>query len=103
MNGRFRVELSPQARDQLMTINLWWARNRPAAPTLVAVELETAIEQLATSPESGQLHAERDSLPVRKLLMPRSRYHLYYEVDQVKRLVTVLAAWHAVRGAGPRL
>jgi plasmid stabilization system protein ParE len=102
MTGRFRVELSPQARDQLMTINVWWARNRPAAPTLVAAELEAAIEQLAISPESGQLHAEHDPLPVRKLLMPRSRYHLYYEVDQATRLVTVLAVWHAVRGAEPR-
>lgn len=103
MTVRFRVELSPQARDQLTTINTWWARNRPAAPTLVAEELETAIEQLATSPESGRLHAANEPTIVRKLLMPRSRYHLYYEVDQAGGLVTVLAVWHAVRGAGPRL
>jgi hypothetical protein len=32
----FRVELSPQARAQLAAVNLWWAENRPAAPTLVA-------------------------------------------------------------------
>jgi plasmid stabilization system protein ParE len=103
MSGRFRVELSPQARDQLTTINLWWAHNRPAAPTLVAAELESAVEQLATSPESGRLHDGNGPLPVRKLLMPRSRYHLYYEVDVVSRLVTVLAVWHVARGAGPLL
>lgn len=103
ITARFRVELSPQARDQLTTINLWWARNRPAAPALVAAELETAVQQLATSPESGHLHDGNRPLPVRKLLMPRSRYHLYYEVDSASRLVTVLAVWHVARGAGPRL
>ncbi|HJX62671.1 MAG TPA: type II toxin-antitoxin system RelE/ParE family toxin [Polyangia bacterium] len=101
MTVRFRVELSPQARDQLTTINLWWARNRPAAPTLVAVELEAAIQQLATSPESGSLHDGSRPVQVRKLLMPRGRYRLYYEVDPVSRLVTVRR--HVAHGAGPRL
>jgi plasmid stabilization system protein ParE len=73
MTVRFRVELSPQARDQLTTINLWWARNRPAAPTLVAAELEASIQQLATSPESGRFHDGSKPVQVRKLLMPRTR------------------------------
>lgn len=103
MTIRFRVELSPQAYEQLTTINLWWARNRPAAPTLVAAEVETAMEQLASSPDTGPLHDAKALLPVRKLLMPRSRYHLYYEVDAASATVHVLALWHAARGAGPRL
>ena len=103
MTGRFRVELSPQARDQLTTINLWWARNRLAAPTLVAAEFESSIQQLATSPESGRLHDGSKPVQVRKLLMPRSRYRLYYEVDPVGRIVTVLAVWHVARGAEPHL
>ena len=99
----FRVELSPQARAQIAAINLWWPENRPAAPTLVAAEFETAIQQLTTSPESGRLHDRRRQVPVRKLLMPRSRYHLYYEVDLAIRLVTILAVWHVSRGQGPAL
>jgi plasmid stabilization system protein ParE len=99
----FRVELSPQARAQIATINLWWAENRPAAPTLVAAEFETAIQQLTTSPESGHLHERRRKVHVRKVLMPRSRYYLYYEVNLASRLVTILAVWHVARGQGPTL
>jgi plasmid stabilization system protein ParE len=99
----FRVKLSPQARAQLAIINRWWAENRPAAPTLIATEFEAAAAQLSDAPESGRLHDGRCRLPVRKLLMPRSRYHLYYEVDNANRLVTVLAVWHLSRGQGPRL
>jgi plasmid stabilization system protein ParE len=35
--------------------------------------------------------------------MPRSRYHLYYEVDLASRLVTILAVWHVSRRQGPKL
>ena len=99
----FRVELSPQARAQIAAINVWWAENRPAAPTLVAVEFETAIAQLSSSPESGRLHSRSKRVSVRKMLMSRSRYHLYYEVDFAARLVTILAVWHVSRGQGPAL
>jgi plasmid stabilization system protein ParE len=58
-----RAELSPQARAQIATINLWWAENRPATPTLVAAEFETAIQQITTSPESGRLHDRRRKVP----------------------------------------
>jgi plasmid stabilization system protein ParE len=99
----FRVELSPQARAQVADINLWWAENRPAAPTLVAAEFETAIQRLSSSPESGRCHAQGKQVQVRKILMPRSRYHLYYEVDPPNRLVTILAVWHVSRGQRPEL
>ena len=67
----FRVELSPQARAQVADVNLWWAENRPAAPTLVAAEFEIAIQRLSSSPESGRFHAQGKQFHVRKMLMPR--------------------------------
>ncbi len=38
---------------------------------------------------------------VRRLLLPRTHYHLYF-VDEPAR-VYVIAAWNAYRGRGPRL
>lgn len=99
----FRVQLSPEARLHIATINLWWAQNRPASPTLVASEFETAIEQLSQHPDSGRIHQDRGRHEVRKLLLPRTRYHLYYEIDEGHRLVTIIAVWHVSRGHGPRL
>jgi plasmid stabilization system protein ParE len=69
----------------------------------VAAEFETAIHQLSTSPKSGHLHDGSKQVLVRKLLMPRSRYHLFYEVDHASQLVTILAIWHVSRGQGPAL
>jgi plasmid stabilization system protein ParE len=97
-----RVQVSPEARAQVATINLWWAEHRPAAPTLVAAEFEAAVKRLATLPACGRPYP--DERPgVRKLLMPRSGYHLYYEVHDANRVVTVLAVWHVARGQGPPL
>jgi plasmid stabilization system protein ParE len=99
----FKVQLSPQARTQIAAINVWWAENRRNAPTLVAIEFEAAIEQLSASPQSGRTHARSNLVHTRKMLMPRSSYHLYYDVDAASRVVTILAVWHAARGQGPAL
>jgi plasmid stabilization system protein ParE len=77
--------------------------NRPAAPTLVAAEFETAIQRLSSSPKSGRIHDRRKQVHVRKVRMPRSRYHLYYEVELARWLVTILPVWHVSRGQGPAL
>jgi len=103
VSSTFRVQLSPEARAQIATINLWWARNRPAAPTLVAAEFESAVQQLSVHPDSGRPHEEGSRADVRKLLLPRTRYHLYYETDHGHGLVTILAVWQVSRGQGPNL
>ncbi len=95
-----RVELAPRARAQVRLIDGWWRENRLAAPTLFAEELASALEQL----ERGVLFGVMYPFPlfkVRRFLLPRSRYHVFYSVDG--DLVKVRAVWHASRGKGPPL
>jgi plasmid stabilization system protein ParE len=40
---------------------------------------------------------------VRRLLLPRSQYWVYYEVDDEREEVRVLAVWRALRGKAPPL
>jgi plasmid stabilization system protein ParE len=40
---------------------------------------------------------------VRRMLLPRTQYCVYYFIDETARLVTVLAVWHTARGRGPKL
>jgi len=40
---------------------------------------------------------------MRRILMPRTRYHVYYVVADEERRVLVHAVWHTARGRGPRL
>ena len=66
-------------------------------------ELEAAVRLLEISPLIGKPYTEAPVPEVRRLLIGRSRYHVYWEVDAASHAVTVLAVWHARRGQGPRL
>jgi hypothetical protein len=35
--------------------------------------------------------------------MPKTRTHVYFEVDRAQALITILAIWGAPRGKGPAL
>ena len=100
---RYRVGFSRTADAQIETIESWWRENRPAAPDMFSRELEAAVRLLEISPLIGKAYPEAPVPEVRRLLIGRSRYHLYWEVDAGSHAVTVLAVWYARRGTGPRL
>jgi len=97
------VEFSPGAAAQAEKIAAWWAANRLAAPLLFLDELDAAIEQLARAPETGRIYEPMERLGIRRVLMPRSRYHVYYSVDHTTAVIRIHAVWHASRGAAPSL
>ncbi len=41
--------------------------------------------------------------PFRRVLMPRTRNHVYFEFDEAQGVVIVHALWGAPRGRGPKL
>jgi hypothetical protein len=49
------------------------------------------------------VYRETKGRTIRRLLMPRTSYHVFFEVNDRQEKVHVLAVWHAVRGRGPRL
>ena len=96
-----KIVTSPQADDDIRTIDGWWRENRPAARGLFADELTEAMALLAASPGSGRRYRHEHVPGLRRIILRSTRYHLYYVVDD--DLVTVLAVWSAVRGRGPKL
>lgn len=94
-----KVELSAEAQAQAERIDAWWRENRPAAANLFAEELETALRTLAETPAVTLRYAPRPD--VRRLLLRRTRHHLYV-IEEPSR-VLVVAVWSAHRGRGPRL
>ncbi len=98
---RYRVELSPEALEQAQAIRAWWIENRPAAPDLFADELGAAIRKLGAVPRIGARYEATTLREMRRVLMSRSRYHVYYTVDDDSRLVRIHAIWHASREHGP--
>lgn len=98
---RYCVELSPEALEQAQAIRSWWTENREAAPDLFVEELSAALRKLATTPRIGARYEAPGLREMRRVLMPRTRYHVYYTADDDDRLVRVHAIWHLSRGQGP--
>ena len=77
--------------------------NRPKAPQAFTQDLEKAFGLISSLPLAGQQvrHSTMDGL--RRVLMGRVRYYLYYRFDTETERVEVLALWHASRSGQPRL
>lgn len=100
---RYSVEFSPEALGQARLVMDWWYENRPKAPELFLDELDAAVEQLTTTPYAGVGYGRAEITGMRRLLMPRTRYHVYYTVITEPPIVRIHAIWHASRRRGPQL
>jgi plasmid stabilization system protein ParE len=100
MTGRPRLAFTPRARAHVLGIERWWRRNRLSAPDLFREELQRALSLVESTPTVGSRTQDAALAGVRRVPLPRCRYHLYYRVagDQIQ----VLAVWHMMR-VPPRL
>ena len=98
-----KTRLTGPARKQADRIDRWWRENRPSARDLFARELAEARALLDATPEVGSPYTERQGVLVRRLLLPRTHQHVYYEVNRQANAVMILAVWGAPRGRGPKL
>ncbi len=103
MEEAFGVALTPRAKGHLVQIQRWWVANRPDARDLFPLEFETAARRLISSPKTPMVYRRLKGREIRRTLLPRSRYHVYFEVNEGDRLVFVVAIWHASRGRSPLL
>lgn len=85
------------------TVDAWWRKYRPSAPDLFARELTEALRLLAKAPEMGVPYEPKAGLGVRRLLLQRTKYHLYYAHDRGHDILGVLAIWSSRRGRAPSL
>jgi plasmid stabilization system protein ParE len=80
----------------------WWLENRTAAPTMLADELEGAYTLISDLPLAGEAVPHSQISGVRRVLLGRTRYHLYYVVSD-SSTIEILSLWHTSRGSRPRL
>lgn len=95
-----KVAFAVHAQRQARTVVSWWRRHRSAAPQLFEDELDALVLALAAGQTPGSAYPGR--VGVRRALLPRSRYHVYYEAQSAD-FVVVLAVWHTARGRAPKL
>lgn len=98
---RYRVQVTARARGEVREISRWWRENRPSNPGLFREEMTSATARLSVLPGAGAPYEWQGMCGVRRLLLPRTSYHVYYVVNEQDRQVTVMAVWHTARGHGP--
>ena len=96
-----KVELSDEAKLQAREENAWWRKNRDAK-RLFTEELRAARKTLRDGPKH-QVYAYIDGEPVRRMLLEKTRCHVYYLILEREKLVRIVAIWGARRGRGPKL
>jgi plasmid stabilization system protein ParE len=98
----FTIIITPSAHRQIVSASAWWKTNRPAAPGLLDEELDRALLRLADSPNLGTASPWPQLPEVRRFLVQRVEYVVFYRVRPRAQRIEVLAFWHARRRSGPR-
>jgi len=98
-----KLVFTPEAERQANEMDAWWREHRPGTRDLFARELAQARDVVVGNPNVGVTYRTGSGKTARRILMPKARNHLYFEVDEVKDLIVVLAIWGAPRGRGPAL
>jgi plasmid stabilization system protein ParE len=97
------VVVVDSAEEQLGEIVDWWITHRGASPFLVADEFERCVSLLASSPDVGARFLRTTVPGVRRLVMKRTKHHVYYPHDEPNAVVYVIAVWGAPKVGVPVL
>lgn len=99
----FRLHTSRRAGRQIREAAGWWQHNRDKAPFAFAEDLDDALHLIVELPRVGEPVQHAAMAGVRRLLLTRTRYHLYYVVNDATMTVEILTLWHTSRARPPRL
>lgn len=97
------VHVSKRAASQIRAGAAWWSENRTKASQLFGDEIERGFLLASQLPSAGQAVRHPTISGLRRLLLTRIRYYLYYAPSPATETVEILALWHASRGSEPEL
>lgn len=93
----YALRVAPEAAGQIREAADWWLDHRPKAPGAFEEDLEEGFVLISTLPRIGQPVDHARIAELRRLLLGRVGYYLYYSVDDEAEAVEVLALWHVRR------
>jgi hypothetical protein len=93
---------TPEAEEQADECDRWWREHRDTRDRF-ARELAAAKTLPSEGHIVGPVYTSLDGMTVRRVLLRKTKAHLYYATDRDADLVTILAVWGAPRGRGPHL
>lgn len=93
----YSVVLAPQAVAQIRTASAWWRKNRKAAGDLLRDDVGAGLLLIAERPEIGRRVRTKRLGNIRRLVLRRTGYLLYYRVVPLTREVHVVHFRHGRR------
>ena len=104
MIARLYVRFTRRAAKHIDQAGRWWRTNRTRAPAALREELAQALQIITAQPDAGATARSVRLDGVRRILLHRVNYHLYYRlVESPSRSIQVVARWHASRGDVPEM
>ena len=97
-----KIVLLAEAQRRFEAEDEWWRENRDAKD-LFLDEFEQTLKWIASNPERGQAYRHTRGKLIRRVLLKKSRCHVYYFHDREHEIVEVHTIWGAHRGRGPGL
>lgn len=97
MSVRLPLHTTRRAAREIREASKWWDENRLAAPDAFRDAIDNAFELIRTQPHIGAV-ATNVKLPgVRRILLSKVQYYLYYRVKSKPHSIEVVAIWHTSR------
>jgi plasmid stabilization system protein ParE len=101
MTLSFVVTLTADA--QMVDALLWWSANRPKAPDRLTEEIDRAIAMIVSQPNAGSLVRNARFPNLRRVLLRKTRRHLYYFHDVARDRIEIVGFWNATSPSPPPL
>jgi len=95
-----KIVLLAEAQRRFEAEDAWWREHRDAKE-LFTDEFEQTLERLATDPAVGQAYRLRHGKLIQRVLMTKTRCHVYYFHDRENVLIEVHTIWGARKERGP--
>jgi len=97
-----KAYLSKRAARAAERIDARW-REHAENPGAFAVELLEAVDRLESSTTPGSPYPTAKHPALRRILMPKSRCHIYFEIDDASEAIQILHIWDGRRERPPKL
>jgi plasmid stabilization system protein ParE len=99
LTSKTPLRVTRRAHGHIRRAAEWWDLNRPLVPGAIHEELDHAFSLLRAQPKIGGRATNTRARDVRRLLLERIHYYLYYRLR--RGTIEVLGLWHTSRGSGP--
>ena len=97
-----KIVLLDEAQHRFEVEERWWREHRDAKE-LFLDEFRDTLRQLSAAPGVGQNYRRARCKLIQRLLMKKTRCHVYYFHDRDRSLIEIHSLWGARRKRGPAL